>query len=238
MLYQDADDKILEQDIYVDLNEAERVGSSDRVNIVAQMDRFKGGFKGDGNWTGAGRFYVTQDDDLSRVKSQVLADLGEIDMSDPRTLVDFVTWAMEAYPADKYALILSDHGMGWPGGWSDGDSAGRGNRNRNIPLAQALESNLYLMDLDTALGEIRSRTGLDKFELIGMDACLMGQLEVFSALEPHARYAVASQETEPALGWAYTSFLETLTQNPERDRRRFGALHRRQLHRGGPAHRR
>ena len=40
MLYQDADDKILEQDIYVDLNEAERVGSSDRVNIVAQMDRF------------------------------------------------------------------------------------------------------------------------------------------------------------------------------------------------------
>ena len=134
MLYQDADDKILEQDIYVDLNEAERVGSSDRVNIVAQMDRFKGGYKGDGNWTGAGRFYVTQDDDLSRVQSQVLADLGEIDMSDPRTLVDFVTWAMKAYPADKYALILSDHGMGWPGGWSDADSPGGGNRNRNIPL--------------------------------------------------------------------------------------------------------
>ena len=46
MLYQDADDKILEQDIYVDLNEAERVGSSDRVHIVAQMDRFKGGYAG------------------------------------------------------------------------------------------------------------------------------------------------------------------------------------------------
>ena len=28
MLYQDADDKILEQDIFVDLNEAERVGSA------------------------------------------------------------------------------------------------------------------------------------------------------------------------------------------------------------------
>ena len=215
MLYQDADDKILEQDIYVDLNEAERVGSSDRVNIVAQMDRFKGGYKGDGNWTGAGRFYVTQDDDLSRVKSQVVGDLGEIDMSDPRTLVDFVTWAMKTYPADKYALILSDHGMGWPGGWSDGDSPGGGNRNRNIPLTMAIDSNLFLMDLDTALGEIRSQTGLDKFELIGMDACLMGQLEVFSALAPHARYAVASQETEPALGWAYTSFLDTLTQNPD-----------------------
>ena len=134
MLYQDADDKILEQDIYVDLNEAERVGSSDRVNIVTQMDRFKGGYKGDGNWTGAGRFYVTQDDDLGRVRSKVVGDLGEVDMSDPRTLVDFVTWAMKTYPADKYALILSDHGMGWPGGWSDGDSPASRSRNRNIPL--------------------------------------------------------------------------------------------------------
>ncbi len=53
MLYQDADDKILEEDIYIDLNEVERIGSSDKVNIVAQMDRYKGGFSGDGNWTGA-----------------------------------------------------------------------------------------------------------------------------------------------------------------------------------------
>ena len=47
-----------------------------------------------------------------------------------------------------------------------------------------------------------------------MDACLMGQLEVLSALEPHARYAITSEETEPALGWAYTAFLQALTQNP------------------------
>ena len=46
MLYQDADDQILEKDIFVDLNEAERVGSSDRVKIVAQLDRFQGAFSG------------------------------------------------------------------------------------------------------------------------------------------------------------------------------------------------
>jgi len=196
MLYQDADDKILEQDIYVDLNEAERVGSSDRVNIVAQMDRFKGGYKGDGNWTGAGRFYVTQDDDLGRVESQVLADLGEIDMSDPRTLVDFVTWAMAAYPADKYALILSDHGMGWPGGWSDPTATG--GADRSIPLTGALGDQLYLHELDAALDEIRATTGLDKFELIGMDACLMGHLEVFAALAPHAPWEEAARITSRA----------------------------------------
>jgi len=60
MLYQDADDKILEQDIYVDLNEAERVGSSDRVKIVAQMDRYNGGYQGDGDWVSAKRFFITK----------------------------------------------------------------------------------------------------------------------------------------------------------------------------------
>ena len=35
MLYQNADDQVLEQDIYVDLNEAERVGSTDNVTVVA-----------------------------------------------------------------------------------------------------------------------------------------------------------------------------------------------------------
>ncbi len=48
-----------------------------------------------------------------------------------------------------------------------------------------------------------------------MDACLMSHVEVFSALAPHARYAVASQETEPALGWAYTGFLGDLVANPD-----------------------
>jgi hypothetical protein len=48
-----------------------------------------------------------------------------------------------------------------------------------------------------------------------MDACLMSQMEVLAALAPHGRYAVASQETEPALGWAYTGFLDTLEANPD-----------------------
>ncbi len=213
MLYQDADDKILEQDIYLDLNEAERVGSSDRVHIVAQVDRFDAGYRGDGNWSETKRFYITQDGDLQRVGSQQLEDLGEVNMADGAALVDFVTWAVEEFPADKHVLIMSDHGMGWPGGWSDPDPGGRDDS--NSPLASALGDHLFLMELDEALGEIRYQTGLEQLELVGMDACLMGHVEVFSALAPHARYAVASQETEPAMGWAYTSFLADLVNNPD-----------------------
>jgi Clostripain family len=225
MLYQDADDKILEQDIDLDLNEAERAGSGDRVVIISQMDRYRGGFDGDGNWTSTKRIGVTQDNNLNALGSTQLADLGEVNMSDGNTLVDFVTWAIQTYPADKYVLILSDHGMGWPGGWSDGDPGPSGsNPDRSIPLSSATGDELFLSEIDQALGEIRSQVGLDKFELIGMDACLMGHVEVLSALEPHARYAVVSQETEPSVGWAYASFLDALKQNPEMDGAELGQL--------------
>ena len=112
MLYQDADDQVLEQDIFFDLNEAEQVGSTDRVTIVTQLDRYRGAFQGDGDWTSVRRYLITQDDNLNRISSQLIDDLGEVNMADGDSLVDFVTWAMETYPADRYALMLSDHGMG------------------------------------------------------------------------------------------------------------------------------
>lgn len=212
MLYQDADDKILEEDIFLDLNEAERVGSSDNVQIVAQLDRFAGGYAGDGDWTGTRRYYITRDNDLQTINSKLVQDVGEVDMANAQSLVDFVVWAVENYPADKYVLIMSDHGAGWPGGWSDPDPSVP--TDRSLPITAALGNDMFLMEIDQALADIRTQTGIDQFELIGMDACLMGGAEIFAALAPHARYAVASQEVEPALGWAYAGFLEALATNP------------------------
>jgi hypothetical protein len=109
-------------------------------------------------------------------------------MADGDSLVDFITWAVETYPARKYALIMSDHGAGWPGGWMDPAPGGLGRD--KVVMAQLFGvDGLWLMELDRALAKARQQTGLDKFELIGFDACLMGQLEVFTAVEPHARYA-------------------------------------------------
>ncbi|MHB1294121.1 MAG: clostripain-related cysteine peptidase [Anaerolineae bacterium] len=215
MLYQDADDRILEKDIYLDLNEAELVGSSSNVRIVTQIDRYAGGFADDGDWTGTRRYLVQQGDDLYRVESDLVADLGELNMAEAGTLVDFVTWAAQTYPSDRYALIMSDHGMGWPGGWSDPEPASRGEG--GSPLASALGNQFYLDELDGALQAIRNQTEIEQFDLVGLDACLMGQIEVYSMLAPHAHYAVASEETEPALGWAYASFLGDLASDPAMD---------------------
>lgn len=208
MLYTAADDEVLEEDLLYDLNEAELVGSSDQVTIVAQVDRFAGGFAGDGDVTSTKRYLITQDNDLFALRSTELADLGEQDMGSPDTLRDFATWAITTYPAAKHALVLSDHGRGWIGGWTDDDP---------VP-----GSGLTLHEIDVALGEVVAETGIGALELVGFDACLMSQLEVMSALAPHARYCVASEELEPAIGWGYSGFLKELTASPTMSGRELG----------------
>lgn len=200
MLYQNADDAILEGDIFTDLNEAEWVGSTPAVTIVSQLDRYDGGFAGDGDWTGSKRFLIEQDRDLTTIGSEELDDLGEIDSGSPEALVDFAVWAMTNYPAKKYALILSDHGAGWVGGWNDS--------------APEEGSSLTINEIDQALATILEETQVQQFEFLGFDACLMSEVEVLAGMAPYAHYAVASQETEPALGWAYAKFLGALTTKP------------------------
>ncbi len=213
MFYQDADDQTLEQDIFTDLNEAERIGSTDKVNLVAQIDRYSGGFKGSQSFSGAKRFYLRQDDDLDVINSEELDDLGEVNMADGQVLADFVTWAVGKYPADRYILILSDHGTGWPGGWTDGDME---SKPENIQI-NGFDDMLYLNEMDDTFAKIKSQTGIDKLDIIGYDACLMGSLEVLSMTAPYADYAVLSQEVEPSMGWAYSAFLKKLTSNPKID---------------------
>ena len=210
MLYQDGDDEVLEEDIYLDLNEAEAIGSSDRVTVVSQIDRYTGGFRGDGNWSTTRRYVLQADNDLSTLNSP-FEDIGEANMADGDTLVDFVAWAVENHPADHYALILSDHGMGWPGGWSDPSARDIGAD--DVAIARSFGDLLYLMELDRALGRIQNEVGIQQLDFLGFDACLMAHLEVFAAVQPYARYAVASQEVEPGIGWPYAAILGELEQN-------------------------
>lgn len=201
IVYSDADDDALEGAQWFDVNEMELVGSTPQVNIVVQMDRYAAAFAGDGNWTSARRIYVTQDSDLNAIHSPVVMDLGEVNMGDPQTLVDFVTWAIQNYPATKYALVMSDHGGGWTGGFVDATSS----------------SSLSIPDIADALDQVRQNTGLDRFELFGFDACLMGQIEVFGTFYPVTNYMVASEEVIPSFGWAYTGWLDQLAQDPSMD---------------------
>lgn len=202
IVYSAADDEVLEETMWFDINEMELVGSNPQLNIVVQIDRYAGAFTGDGDWTDTRRYLITQDNDLGTINSPVVQNLGELDTSDPQTLVDFVTWAIQNYPAKKYALVMSDHGGGWTGGFTDMSSSSTG---------------MSLPEIGTALEQIRQNTGLEKFEMLGFDACLMGQIEVFGSLYPYSNYMIASEEVIPSYGWSYAAWLGQVAQNPAMD---------------------
>jgi hypothetical protein len=203
IVYSAADDEVLEESMWFDVNEMELVGSNPQMNIVVQLDRYPGAFAGDGDWSDTRRYLIVQDNDLDHINSPVVESLGEVDTGDPQTLIDFVTWAVQNYPAKKYALVMSDHGAGWTGGFSD--------------MSAPSYSELSMPEIVSSLEQIRQNTGIDKFELIGFDACLMGQVEVFGSLYPYSNYMVASEEVIPGYGWSYAAWLGQLAQSPAVD---------------------
>lgn len=160
-----------------------------------------------GDWETTKRFLVTRDDDPKTIRSQELADLGELNMGDPQTLVDFAVWGMQTYPAERYALILWDHGASWAGiAFDDTDG----------------EDGINMPELDAALRTIQQQTGR-RIDLIGFDACLMAQIDVALVTAPYADVFVASAELEPNTGWAWDLLLRRLVENPQQDAAAFGA---------------
>jgi hypothetical protein len=102
MVYMCADNGMSDQS-YIDLAEMTRAGSTDAVSIIAQVDR-------------------PEYDSLPRPRRyqvasgrlELLGEMPELDMADPANLADFVRFCRNDYPADKYLLVLWDHGNGWP----------------------------------------------------------------------------------------------------------------------------
>ncbi len=122
-------------------------------------------------------------------------DLGLLDMASPSTLSNFINDTAAAFPADRYSLILWDHGGGTFSGFG---------YDENYP-----DSTLTLASLSQAFSQSNV-----KFDIVGFDACLMGTAETALMLEPYADYLLASQELEPGIGWHYTDWLTTLSNSP------------------------
>ncbi|MBZ0276903.1 MAG: hypothetical protein K8I60_12205, partial [Anaerolineae bacterium] len=135
-------------------------------------------------------------------------NLGEVDMGDPQSLRDFIVWGVQNYPAEHYMIIIADHGGGWRG---IGPDEGNGQSMLDIP------------EIDTALADARSILGIDKFDIVGFDACLMGVLDVAVALAPHTQYVLSSEEVIPGNGWEYTDSITAMQNNPDWDAFQVGA---------------
>jgi hypothetical protein len=226
LVYLDADNN-LEPDGLDDFIEMASVGSSKDIHIVVQMDR--GGYSSAyGGWKNTRRFMIQKNNTPSVTPVQ---DMGELNMGDPAVLQDFVEWGITHYPAQRYALVLWNHG----GGWRERmDLVTQRVSNMRGSRAQYTESDalkavcwdetsgddpLYMYELKQALtgakASVDARTGTStKLDLVGFDACLMGMIEVAYELRDLTGYMVGSEDTEPGAGWPYNTILTQLSSSP------------------------
>ena len=194
MVYIAADNN-LEKFALQDINEMEAATESEDINVSVLVDRTPGYAGGDGDWTDTRRGLITADNTTDNISTS-LQSLGELNTGDPNTLTNFINWSVGNYPAENYALVIWNHGGGlWGAAWDETNG----------------DDNLSLNDVTTAV----KNSTLEKFDVIGYDACQMGMFDVLYPLSGYTDYYVASSENEPGKGWDYTNLINAITSNSE-----------------------
>ena len=124
-----------------------------------------------------------------------MKDDGKASLTKPETLTNYIKYCKKNFPANRYELILWDHGGGSLSGYGYDEK-------------EPMSGSMTLKGINDAL----SASGT-VFDFIGFDACLMATLENALMLDKYADYLIASEETEPGVGWYYTNWLNALSDN-------------------------
>ena len=175
-----------------DLVEMVRAEKSDRVNILVETVGTKKWENRFGISSRRAERYRVTGSGLTLVDGT----LPQLDTTIPSTLSDFIRWGAENYPADRYILLLWDHGGGPVYGFGYDEY-------------QPYTATLTIDEMQTAL-----KDGGVYFDLIGMDSCLMASLEVCCALYDYCDYTLLSEDFEPGCGWSHEGWLTALAKNP------------------------
>ena len=125
----------------------------------------------------------------------LVQNAGTDSMVNPNTLAGFIQFCAKNFPANRNELIFWDHGGGSVSGYGYDEK-------------YASAGSMSLSGIDQAL-----KAGGVTFDFIGFDACLMATMENALMLTDYGDYLIASEETEPGVGWYYTNWLTKLSQN-------------------------
>jgi len=178
-------------DEYVPLDietELAPAGSNEDVAVVALADR-----AATAEWTQTLLFYVTQG--MEATPENAVEDWGEANMGDPQTLLDFIRWTKENYPADHYALSLWNHGWSWRPDHSMSDDTD----------GDTLDQH----ELEAVLDQV------GPVDVIMYDACQMATIENQATVRAYSRAIVHSQEYVNWDGIEYELVIPALHENPD-----------------------
>lgn len=156
-----------------------------------------------------GKMVLLEKEGLQGKKARVKTDEGYDEdykgelMSHPELLKDFINYCAENYPAEKYDLILWDHGSGPLGGFANDEGA--------------FFAEMYFGEILDAFSDNAVTKDGGKFDFVNFDACLMGSVEFALAFADCMDYYIASPETIPGYGEYYTGWLDELGKDPYYD---------------------
>jgi len=198
-------DNDLDPDSLNDLNEMEKVGSSDQINIVVQHDRF--------GITGTKRYLIRKDNDPATVTSPVVQDMPECDMGNWEEALAFFKWGTTNYPAKRFMCVIWDHGAGWMKRGKGRDILFKG-----ISFDDTSGTKITTSQLGLLGRAIVNHIGR-KIDIIAYDACLMQMAETAYEMKDSAVVQVGSEQIEPAGGWPYDNVLTSLVAHPTMEER-------------------
>ena len=185
----------------LDVQEMEKAGLSKDFNIVVQLDRLN---KETRRYDVTGRAADAKADDWG-ISAKMVQKMGEADMGDYKEMVNFVKWSAENYPAEKYLLVIWNHGAGWKK---------RANETvKGISYDDQSHNHMTTPQLGLAMQSIAGVLG-KQLDILSMDACLMQMVEVLYEVRENVTYMVASEETEPGDGWPYHLVCPPIAKNP------------------------
>ena len=182
MIYDVADTMNIADEMIRNLAELAALPDMPNVHVVALVDLPEKGDPGYPHSTlpGVAPFTTAKLLVLGDHKWNEVRDLGEVSMGRPDVLAGFIEEAAGRFPADKYGLVLSDHGSGVAGGYYDTGPPG--------------EAHLTIEAMREGILSGLQAAGIDRLDLIDHDACLMSNYETASALAPLAKAMSGSEE--------------------------------------------
>ncbi|MCQ2533063.1 MAG: clostripain-related cysteine peptidase [Clostridia bacterium] len=197
--------------------------STDNVNVIVQTG-------GTSNWLNDEDSYFANDavssvnipsDALGRyqIKNSEVIDLGSAplaSMGDASTLSDFITYGKENFPAQKYMLVLWDHGYVEPYGNLESDDIFYQDDFGNVYYYKDIPADAYVTNDCITLDELGKalNDGSVHFEVLTFNTCLSSSIEIASIVAPYANYMVASEESIPAMVGIPEEYITYLNQNP------------------------
>lgn len=165
----------LEPEVWQSKKLAEKIGSNDEVNVLMQIAReerkvvsiLRPDFDFEENeesWSGVKRLFIKDG------YSDLIENLGKVNMAHPLELYNFIKWGINNYPAEHYLLLLGGHGWQFIG--------------TNADYSQELPYMMGMPELSDVINNICIELNV-YLDLLILDICYFNFFEVIYELGKH-----------------------------------------------------